>query len=417
MFKENDECCAIQCEKCGGTMYSDAASTSFICSFCGNKEPWPNSENILDSEIKYRHKPVEVINGLVKLGHVYFMEPLPEMLKNNTQSIEDKLGVFSALSTKVYEESHTIKLPCPLCGADVTGESTQTIFTCEYCGHRLTQEELKAGGYNKDQLIGAGSRSYPSIALPFKLTKEQAFGRAQLLMKREPMSFKGAEKAIKEKFTAFYTPYTLADLRVKAQISSNKGDCEIYQEVLNWVYPQTYVFDENAVDMVAPWNFDEFAPFDPVFLEGDVHITTRSNLFPVQKYLDRMINEQLCNRLSKNYGLQNVKIEKWARNLRKHSADIMLPIYYVDYTDNSAGERFVIVVNGQTGAASARFVNSKDKVRSLQLPASSKLPRFAETTLRTPPMIVRYVKPKFLHEVIPAEKGFKKSIFQMLKFW
>lgn len=84
-------------------------------------------------------------------------------------------------------------------------------------------------------------------------------------MKREPMSFKGAEKAIKEKFTAFYTPYTLADLRVKAQISSNKGDCEIYQEVLNWVYPQTYVFDENAVDMVAPWNFDEFAPFDPVF--------------------------------------------------------------------------------------------------------------------------------------------------------
>ena len=236
-------------------------------------------------------------------------------------------------------------------------------------------------------------------------------------MKREPMSFKGAEKAIKEKFTAFYTPYTLADLRVKAQISSNKGDCEIYQEVLNWVYPQTYVFDENAVDMVAPWNFDEFAPFDPVFLEGDVHITTRSNLFPVQKYLDRMINEQLCNRLSENYGLKNVKIEKWARNLRKHSADIMLPIYYVDYTDNSAGERFVIVVNGQTGAASARFVNSKDKVRSLQLPANSKLPRFAETTLRTPPMIVRYVKPKFLHEVIPPEKGFKKSLFQMLKFW
>ncbi|EFY04858.1 hypothetical protein HMPREF9443_01110, partial [Phascolarctobacterium succinatutens YIT 12067] len=35
------------------------------------------------------------------------------------------------------------------------------------------------------------------------------------------------------------------------------------------------------------------------------------------------------------------------------------------------------------------------------LPANSKLPRFAETTLRTPPMIVRYVKPKFLHEVIP----------------
>ena len=37
-----------------------------------------------------------------------------------------------------------------------------------------------------------------------------------------------------------------------------------------------------------------------------------------------------------------------------------------------------------SGAASARFVNSKDKVRSLQLPANSKLPRFAETTMRTP---------------------------------
>ena len=30
MFKENHECCAIQCEKCGGTMYSGAASARFV---------------------------------------------------------------------------------------------------------------------------------------------------------------------------------------------------------------------------------------------------------------------------------------------------------------------------------------------------------------------------------------------------
>ena len=205
MFKENDECCAIQCEKCGGTMYSDAASTSFICSFCGNKEPWPNSENILDSEIKYRHKPVEVVNGLVKLGHVYFMEPLPEMLKNNTQSIEDKLGVFSALSTKVYEESHTIKLPARSAVPMLPANPRRLFYL------RILRSPSDAGGAEGRRLQQGpahrrSSRSYPSIALPFKLTKEQAFGRAQLLMKREPMSFKGAEKAIKEKFTAFYTP-------------------------------------------------------------------------------------------------------------------------------------------------------------------------------------------------------------------
>ena len=100
MFKENDECCAIQCEKCGGTMYSDAASTSFICSFCGSKEPWPNSENILDSEIKYRHKPVEVVNGLVKLGHVYFMEPLPEMLK--IKRVHARAGSSPAFGTSNF---------------------------------------------------------------------------------------------------------------------------------------------------------------------------------------------------------------------------------------------------------------------------------------------------------------------------
>ncbi len=141
---------------------------------------------------------------------------------------------------------------------------------------------------------------------------------------------KGAEKAIKEKFTAFYTPYTLADLRVKAQISSNKGDCEIYQEVLETGYirkPMSLTKKRRRYG--CSLNFDEFAPFDPVFLEGDVHITTRSNLFPVQKYLDRMISQQLCNKLCENYGLKNVKIEQWARNIRKHSADIMLPIYYV----------------------------------------------------------------------------------------
>ena len=74
MFKKNDECCAIQCEKCGGTMYSDAASTSFICSFCGSKEPWPNRENILDTEIKYRHKPVEVCSDPKKLDFYYAAE-------------------------------------------------------------------------------------------------------------------------------------------------------------------------------------------------------------------------------------------------------------------------------------------------------------------------------------------------------
>ena len=56
--------------------------------------------------------------------------------------------------------------------AKACGNAHPTLGILNVDGARQTEmalNELKAGGYNKDQLIGAGSRSYPSIALPFKL--------------------------------------------------------------------------------------------------------------------------------------------------------------------------------------------------------------------------------------------------------
>ena len=70
----SEEVRAIQCRSCGGAMYSDQKTASYVCAFCGSSVPWREEAEFWASPITFRHKPVQVIDGAMKLGHV---EDLP----------------------------------------------------------------------------------------------------------------------------------------------------------------------------------------------------------------------------------------------------------------------------------------------------------------------------------------------------
>ena len=69
----SEEVRAIQCRSCGGAMYSDQKTASYVCAFCGSSVPWREEAEFWASPITFRHKPVQVIDGAMKLGHVEVM--------------------------------------------------------------------------------------------------------------------------------------------------------------------------------------------------------------------------------------------------------------------------------------------------------------------------------------------------------
>ena len=68
-----EEIRAIQCRSCGGAMYSDQKAAAYVCAFCGTSAPWRDAPEFWASPITFRHKPVQIIDGAMKLGHVEVM--------------------------------------------------------------------------------------------------------------------------------------------------------------------------------------------------------------------------------------------------------------------------------------------------------------------------------------------------------
>ena len=69
---------AIKCRNCGGPMYSHQATRSFECAYCGTSEPWGEGAAGQDSIVKFRHQPLQMVNGLIKLPQVSRLEPPKE---------------------------------------------------------------------------------------------------------------------------------------------------------------------------------------------------------------------------------------------------------------------------------------------------------------------------------------------------
>lgn len=422
-----EEIRAIQCRSCGGAMYSDQKAAAYVCAFCGTSVPWTDEQVFWTSPITFRHKPVQIVDGAMKLGHVEVMtevDPHDERVlsqKYRQNSVAGKLALWDETTTAAFAGVCRLTFVCPFCGGEFTGESTQHFFTCSYCSNTFEDEELvRPGGYRREFIMGVGAENVPEKAIPFSVTMTQAQNAARVLAQQFPQEFAGQdiERRLRAEMTAVYIPFSLADLSVKMSTRSSRGDFEAYEEIVNWACPDTTLYDIHLLDRLDPWDFGAVIPFDPAFAEGIFRVAATANNASRTDVIDNLLAERLVADLKESFGLTKAEIMLWGRDFRKHkSACFLLPVYYLDRRpeDGDGARQVRIAVNGQTGKAAALFYQyGREERYATRAPAHPR-PMSTEHTVRTPPAAVKRVGSPFLHRALPLDQVLQKSFGQRLR--
>lgn len=428
----NSEFIAIKCAKCGGVMRPNQETESFVCSFCAFSTPWGAKNSINRSEIdgkfyekefnNWNHKPLDMIGKYVKLNHVeiesdFNEDKFKKDISYRMQSVDDKLKLWDPITTVAFSNAQLVNFECQSCGAIVKGNSLQTIFTCDYCNNRIgVREALIPGTYKKENIMGIGSENTPNIAIPFKISKDEAKTIALKLVKEYPTDFSNQdiEKRIIKNMSSDYLPYNVWDIAMKAKIRSDKGDFTVYQEIINWGKPNTSLYDFYLIDMIDPWDFTEATPFDPVFMEGLVRVASRANLINGPELVNEPLRSRFLREIKLKFGLKKAKLKFWSYHFKKHEGSfILLPIYYVDHDiDHDKKTQVRIAINAQTGKVAASFISdNEDYYRVLKNSTKYEEDISSLSTIRTEIMPVKYIKPPFLHEFVSFEKAINKKAF------
>ena len=423
----SEEVRAIQCRSCGGAMYSDQKTASYVCAFCGSSVPWREEAEFWASPITFRHKPVQVIDGAMKLGHVEVMSAVNPhnarvlSQKYRQNSIADKLALWDDTTVAAFAGVTQLAFVCPFCGGEFTGESTQHFFTCSYCNNTFEDEQLvRPGGYRREFIMCVGAENVPTRAIPFVITMTQAQNAARMLAQQFPQEFanQDIERRIRTEMTAVYIPFSLADLSIKMAVCSERGDFEAYEEIVNWACPDTTLYDIHLLDRLDPWDFGAVTPFDPAFAEGVFRIAAVANNASRADVIDNLLAERLVSDLKNSFALTKAKLLLLVRDFRRHkNATFLLPVYYLDRrVENGEKARQVcIAVNGQTGSAATLFYQYGREERYVTRAPSHPKAMSTEHTVRTPPTAVRRVGSPFLHRTIPLEAALQKSFGQKLR--
>ena len=419
----------IKCPNCGGAMYSDQKTASYQCPYCNFSLPWSEENYYRALPLEFRHKPVEQVEGLLKLGLVDVMTPAvfhdEGVLQRNyrLKTVDEKLALWDTATTQAFAGIFQVKFTCPFCGGTITGDSNQNIYTCQFCGNKLGAEEaLRPGAYQKEFIMGVGAERVPASAIPFLLQPEEAQSAALALIHAYPEDFAGQdlEKRIRETMTAVYVPFFLADLSLKTQVDSDLGEFQSYQEIINWACPDTTLYDIYLLDHLDPWDFGQVTAFDPSFMEGIFRVASVANNISRNIVIDNLLAERLPCDLQATFPLKKAQVCLWGRDFRKHShANFLLPIYYVDSRteDQSQKSQIRLAVNGQTGQAAGVILQEKKPALYRIHTSRNPRPLSAESTVRMPPRPIRKIKAPFLHQVLPLNQALKKNGLAKLFSW
>ncbi|MBR4441022.1 MAG: hypothetical protein IKS00_05670 [Bacteroidales bacterium] len=227
----------LKCPTCGSNLQFNAETQNFKCDFCGSAFTQEEIFKITkDSDEDTRTQGQDI-------------ESQPE------------LNLFA----------------CRNCGAEmVTDENTAATF-CVYCG---------SAGIMKSRLEG---KFRPELIIPFKTTKQDAINAYNNYRKGKhlaPDEF-GKKENI-EKITGVYIPFWLYDGNSRGFLSGERHDITTWRSG-DYRYTKTDIyhveragdisfekvpadgskkFDDDTMDSIEPFDFNEFQPFNYSFLSG-----------------------------------------------------------------------------------------------------------------------------------------------------
>ena len=413
----------LACMKCGAPMYPDMQKGGMSCAYCGHLVPFAQTDKDFTPRMTFRHQPLEIVDGLLKLGHVAIMgkdalDPPPPIERRIRRTrLDEKIREYDERAFDAMNDETYFEMNCPHCGKKLTSKLTDNIFTCPYCGQKFGDyDHLSTGDFDANLIVGRKLNFYGKC-LPFHLSRGEAAQAVGSLRRRYGQDFADddIEARAKEELVAAYVPVQLADFRWKMQARSERGTFWYYQECLNWAWPRTLMFDAYLLDETAPWDYDELSIIKPAYLEGNVRLFASQNIGDWQRTIpDFILQRKTPARLRAAFGLEKCEILQCSRDLRKHKfAFILLPVYYLD-CKAGAGEndrQTRVMVNGQTGKAAALILDrgDNDAIRAVEPATPHVFNTHGERTMMSPPIPVKYVKQPFLHERLSIEDAFEKK--------
>ena len=409
---------AVKCKKCGAPSYADQAREGFFCPYCGDYIPWAITRAHFTPDIVFRHRPVPIVDGFLKLTHVGLPEREPDDLwfsdemAERVRDMDVKLAELDSTAFQLWNAREMITVACKHCGAAMTGSSTQNIFECAYCNSKIMDAEAFASGVYRKEIFGYADNMY-NKAVPFAVSKKEAKRQILSLIEDYPHDFKGQEieKRIDDELKALYLPYRLEDVSLKATVETEKGSFTFYHDRMNWAIPRFTLFDIHLLNKLHPWDFGAVAPFAPAYLEGDVQVFAPLNNEAASMAMKRMLWRDTPAMVAAAFHLKKVKLLTWDYNFRRHKyAYFNLPIWFLDKRREDGEEDLQVraAVNGQTGKAVALFlqVGKRNYVRTRTAKPEPEMSD--ECTMFSPPIPVKYEKSPFLYRIISLNEAVEK---------
>ncbi len=254
--------------------------------------------------------------------------------------------------------SHTNLYSCDCCGAEIISDENTAATFCHYCHNPVTLKGRVSG------------ECRPELILPFKLTREIAEEEFHKWCKKKwflPNEFKSAKQL--EKMTGLYVPFWLADCKVNAKIDAEgkiihtytSGDYRITNTKVYYVERAAYMdylgvpadgskkLDDNLMDAVEPFDYNQLKPFNMTYLSGffaDKYDVSKAEVLPRIKSRIEQGAVQVLRDDVKGYNSVNVN-GRYVNIIHTNWHYVMLPVWFMTYKYNN--KEYFFALNGQSG--------------------------------------------------------------------
>lgn len=296
---------------------------------------------------------------------------------------------------------------CPNCGASLVYDIKQKKMVCEYCGSMLDEVKEPEGGHDTmvfDRYVcnccGASlmlnenesttfciycqqptvifdkvtKQKSPDYIIPFSVSRKEALDIIRKKIKRGffvPKSFKNFKV---EQLRGIYIPYNLVSMKYydeqywSAEVDVDDKTQEFkYERFVSQQFDKipidaSKIFNNESSERLEPYDFSGLIPFKTMYLSGynaDVSDEDKEDIKKIAfERADKLIKEAVEKTLTEG---SYKKLIKSSPNVDYKKVEyVLLPVWFL--LIESDGQKYTLMVNGQTGKAVGSVPISKPKL-------------------------------------------------------
>ena len=251
-----------------------------------------------------------------------------------------KRGFRELQQSKLHESAVNYRLQrasCSGCGAQVVFEEDEALANCAFCGRSLVRKQY------------LHKKSLPEVVIPFQITEEQA--HECLIGWCEANRKKTEARLLKEKadeLTGCYLPYEFIRGPVDCSVKRISGG-SVYK--CGGFIDDMFVncsgqLDNLLLDGMEPFDLEALTGFDFAYVAGHQVKTDNISGKELERRIQEEVNKTYTPAVQKVLETKAVQVDADVSSIVRMPA--LLPVYYLCDGDLMAA------VNGQTGKVSVR---------------------------------------------------------------